>query len=142
MKKHACWYWILLTIQLERSSPILYTKMIELLFAFVIKLYLFQPFLLSLDDSTGFFTRRAWKTQRTCWTFSKRDHCMWWGTTGFRLTIHNEGLLGIFFCSQVYEHITYDCSHVRFCTFEGMWNRTLTVSSSGKTLSCTGWKIG
>jgi aspartate/methionine/tyrosine aminotransferase len=26
--------------------------------------------------------------------------------------------------------------------FEGMWDRTITVSSSGKTFSITGWKVG
>ena len=33
-------------------------------------------------------------------------------------------------------------SHLRMATLPGMWERTLTVSSSGKTFSVTGWKIG
>lgn len=44
---------------------------------------------------------------------------------------------------EVYEHITFDGKqHVRVATLEGMWERTLTVSSAGKTFSVTGWKVG
>jgi N-succinyldiaminopimelate aminotransferase len=44
---------------------------------------------------------------------------------------------------EVYEHILYDdTSHVRLATFPGMAERTLTISSLGKTFSVTGWKIG
>uniref|UniRef100_A0A6A7G7S7 Aminotransferase n=1 Tax=Hirondellea gigas TaxID=1518452 RepID=A0A6A7G7S7_9CRUS len=44
---------------------------------------------------------------------------------------------------EVYEFITFDdCEHIRIATLPGMWDRTLTISSSGKTFSCTGWKIG
>lgn len=44
---------------------------------------------------------------------------------------------------EVYEWITYDnITLSRFCTLPGMWDRTLTVSSAGKTFSVTGWKIG
>ncbi len=32
--------------------------------------------------------------------------------------------------------------HVRFASLPGMWDRVITVSSSGKTFSCTGWKVG
>jgi aspartate/methionine/tyrosine aminotransferase len=44
---------------------------------------------------------------------------------------------------EVYEHMVYDgrpCP--RLANVPGMWERTLSVSSSGKTFSCTGWKIG
>jgi aspartate/methionine/tyrosine aminotransferase len=44
---------------------------------------------------------------------------------------------------EVYEWITYDgAKFARFCTLPGMWDRTLCISSAGKTFSVTGWKIG
>jgi N-succinyldiaminopimelate aminotransferase len=44
---------------------------------------------------------------------------------------------------EVYEHLVYDDAvHIPFATLPGMAGRTLTVSSSGKTFSFTGWKIG
>ncbi len=44
---------------------------------------------------------------------------------------------------EVYEHLTYDDAvHVPIATLPGMAERTLTVSSAGKTFSFTGWKIG
>lgn len=44
---------------------------------------------------------------------------------------------------EVYEHLTYDgTAHVPIATLPGMAERTLTVSSAGKTLSFTGWKVG
>jgi N-succinyldiaminopimelate aminotransferase len=43
---------------------------------------------------------------------------------------------------EVYEHLVYDGRHVPLATLPGMWERTLTVSSIGKTHSLTGWKIG
>jgi len=43
---------------------------------------------------------------------------------------------------EVYEHMTYDVEHRPLATFDGMAERTLTISSAGKTFSFTGWKIG
>ena len=44
---------------------------------------------------------------------------------------------------EVYEHLTYgDAVHVPMATLPGMRERTFTLSSSGKTYSFTGWKIG
>lgn len=43
---------------------------------------------------------------------------------------------------EVYEHLTYEQAHVPLATLPGMFERTLTISSSGKTFSATGWKIG
>lgn len=44
---------------------------------------------------------------------------------------------------EVYEHITFDDkTHMRVANLDGMWDRTLTVSSAGKTFSVTGWKVG
>jgi N-succinyldiaminopimelate aminotransferase len=44
---------------------------------------------------------------------------------------------------EVYEHLTFDgVRHVPLATLPGMAERTLTVSSAGKTFSVTGWKVG
>jgi aspartate/methionine/tyrosine aminotransferase len=43
---------------------------------------------------------------------------------------------------EVYEHLTYEREHIRMATLPGMRNRTITLSSLGKTYSMTGWKIG
>ncbi len=44
---------------------------------------------------------------------------------------------------EVYEHLVFDGgTHRLLCTYPGMAERTLTVSSGGKTFSFTGWKIG
>ncbi len=44
---------------------------------------------------------------------------------------------------EVYEQIRFDgVEHVPMATLPGMWERTLTVNSTGKTFSMTGWKIG
>lgn len=44
---------------------------------------------------------------------------------------------------EVYEHLTFDgIVHTPIATLPGMAERTLTISSSGKTFSLTGWKIG
>ncbi len=44
---------------------------------------------------------------------------------------------------EVYEHILYDGqTHTRLAMLPGMAERTLTISSLGKTFSATGWKIG
>lgn len=44
---------------------------------------------------------------------------------------------------EVYEHLTYDGSvHVPLATLPGMRERTVSISSAGKTFSVTGWKVG
>ncbi len=44
---------------------------------------------------------------------------------------------------EVYEHIIFsEAQHRRIATIQGMENRTLTISSAGKTFSFTGWKVG
>ena len=46
---------------------------------------------------------------------------------------------------EVYEHLVFtDASapHIPLATLPGMRDRTLRISSAGKTFSCTGWKIG
>jgi N-succinyldiaminopimelate aminotransferase len=44
---------------------------------------------------------------------------------------------------EVYEHLTFDgTEHVPIATLPGMFERTLTLSSAGKSWSFTGWKVG
>jgi N-succinyldiaminopimelate aminotransferase len=43
---------------------------------------------------------------------------------------------------EVYEHLVYDGEHIPPATLPGMSERTLTISSVGKSFSFTGWKIG
>jgi N-succinyldiaminopimelate aminotransferase len=43
---------------------------------------------------------------------------------------------------EVYEHLVYDGEHVPLATLPGMAERTVTISSLGKTFSVTGWKVG
>ncbi len=43
---------------------------------------------------------------------------------------------------EVYEHIVFEGAHVPIASLPGMRERTVSLSSSGKTFSLTGWKIG
>lgn len=43
---------------------------------------------------------------------------------------------------EVYEHLVFDGEHIPMATLPGMAERTLTISSVGKSFSFTGWKIG
>jgi N-succinyldiaminopimelate aminotransferase len=44
---------------------------------------------------------------------------------------------------EVYEHLVFDDRrHRPIATLPGMWDRTLTLSSAGKSWSVTGWKVG
>lgn len=46
---------------------------------------------------------------------------------------------------EVYEHLVFTdaaTTHIPLATLPGMGDRTLRISSAGKTFSCTGWKIG
>jgi N-succinyldiaminopimelate aminotransferase len=44
---------------------------------------------------------------------------------------------------EVYEHLVFDSlEHIPLATLPGMRERTLTISSLGKTFSVTGWKVG
>jgi len=43
---------------------------------------------------------------------------------------------------EVYEHLTFDRPHIPVATLPGAEERTITISSGGKTFSTTGWKIG
>ncbi len=48
----------------------------------------------------------------------------------------------ILIADEVYEEITFGKTHLRIATLPEMWERTLTLSSLGKTFSLTGWKLG
>jgi N-succinyldiaminopimelate aminotransferase len=43
---------------------------------------------------------------------------------------------------EVYEHLVFDGAHLPLAALPGMAERTLTISSLGKTFSFTGWKVG
>jgi N-succinyldiaminopimelate aminotransferase len=43
---------------------------------------------------------------------------------------------------EVYEHLTFGVPHVPIATLPGARDRTVTISSGGKTFNTTGWKIG
>jgi N-succinyldiaminopimelate aminotransferase len=44
---------------------------------------------------------------------------------------------------EVYEHLVYDdAEHVSIASLPGMRERTLVISSGGKTFNTTGWKVG
>lgn len=56
-----------------------------------------------------------------------------------RLCIENDTLC---ITDEVYEHLVYDAVHLPIASLPGMRERTVTISSFGKTFSLTGWKIG
>lgn len=43
---------------------------------------------------------------------------------------------------EVYEHLVFEGQHLPLATFAGMRDRTVTISSAGKSFSFTGWKVG
>jgi N-succinyldiaminopimelate aminotransferase len=43
---------------------------------------------------------------------------------------------------EVYEHLVFAGKHRPLATYPGMRERTVTISSGGKTFSFTGWKVG
>jgi N-succinyldiaminopimelate aminotransferase len=43
---------------------------------------------------------------------------------------------------EVYEHLVFEGEHVAIAGLPGMRERTIRISSAGKTFSFTGWKIG
>jgi len=43
---------------------------------------------------------------------------------------------------EVYEHLTFGVEHVPISSLPGAFERTVTISSGGKTFSATGWKVG
>ncbi|MEO8527563.1 MAG: aminotransferase class I/II-fold pyridoxal phosphate-dependent enzyme [Pseudolysinimonas sp.] len=55
------------------------------------------------------------------------------------LAIRHDALL---VTDEVYEHLRFGTPHVPLATLPGASERTITISSGGKTFSATGWKIG
>ena len=45
-------------------------------------------------------------------------------------------------CDEVYEHLVFEGEHMPLICFPDMRERTIQISSAGKTFSFTGWKIG
>jgi N-succinyldiaminopimelate aminotransferase len=43
---------------------------------------------------------------------------------------------------EVYEHLVFDAPHIPVATLPGARERSITISSAGKTFNTTGWKIG
>jgi len=43
---------------------------------------------------------------------------------------------------EVYEHLTFGAAHIPISSLPGGFERTVTISSGGKTFSTTGWKVG
>lgn len=56
------------------------------------------------------------------------------------LLLKNEKILLL--SDEVYEFITFEQTHLSAHAYPSCWNRTITVSSFGKTFHVTGWKIG
>lgn len=57
-----------------------------------------------------------------------------------RIAIENDVLV---LSDEAYEHLWYDDHvHVPISTLPGMFERTITVGSGGKSFSFTGWKVG
>ena len=48
----------------------------------------------------------------------------------------------IVFSDEVYEYITFEQPHISINNRQKLWNRSITVSSFGKSFHITGWKIG
>jgi len=48
----------------------------------------------------------------------------------------------IIVADEVYEHLTFGTKHVPIASLPGGFERTITISSAGKSFSFTGWKVG
>ncbi|KAJ1378045.1 Pyridoxal phosphate-dependent transferase, major domain [Sesbania bispinosa] len=55
------------------------------------------------------------------------------------LCIENDVLV---FTDEVYDKLAFDMEHISMASLPGMFERTVTMNSLGKTFSLTGWKIG
>jgi N-succinyldiaminopimelate aminotransferase len=90
---------------------------------------------------------RAAFTSRTRLVLVNTPH----NPTGAVLTAEQLAMIGelaaehgaVIVTDEVYEHMLYDGRpHVPMASLPGMAERTLTISSAGKTFSVTGWKVG
>ncbi|AES71324.2 aspartate aminotransferase family protein [Medicago truncatula] len=55
------------------------------------------------------------------------------------LCIENDVLV---FTDEVYHKLAFDMEHISIATLPGMFERTVTMNSLGKSFSLTGWKVG
>lgn len=55
------------------------------------------------------------------------------------LCIENDVLI---FADEVYDKLAFEAEHISIASLPGMFERTVTMNSLGKTFSLTGWKIG
>lgn len=55
------------------------------------------------------------------------------------LCIENDVLV---FADEVYDKLAFEMEHISIASLPGMYERTVTMNSLGKTFSLTGWKIG
>ncbi|XP_042474161.1 probable N-succinyldiaminopimelate aminotransferase DapC [Zingiber officinale] len=55
------------------------------------------------------------------------------------LCIENDVLV---FADEVYDKLAFEAEHISIASLPGMYERTVTMNSLGKTFSLTGWKIG
>ncbi|KAL0360223.1 UNVERIFIED_CONTAM: putative N-succinyldiaminopimelate aminotransferase DapC [Sesamum radiatum] len=55
------------------------------------------------------------------------------------LCIANDVLV---FSDEVYDKLAFEMDHISIASLPGMYERTVTLNSLGKTFSLTGWKIG
>ncbi|XP_021900691.1 uncharacterized protein LOC110816703 isoform X2 [Carica papaya] len=55
------------------------------------------------------------------------------------LCIDNDVLV---FTDEVYDKLAFEMDHISMASLPGMYERTVTMNSLGKTFSLTGWKIG
>ncbi|KAJ6335650.1 hypothetical protein OIU78_012299 [Salix suchowensis] len=55
------------------------------------------------------------------------------------LCIENDVLV---FTDEVYDKLAFEMDHISLASLPGMYERTVTLNSLGKTFSLTGWKIG
>ncbi|PIN11391.1 Kynurenine aminotransferase, glutamine transaminase K [Handroanthus impetiginosus] len=46
------------------------------------------------------------------------------------------------FSDEVYDKLAFEMDHISIASIPGMYDRTVTMNSLGKTFSLTGWKIG
>ena len=56
-----------------------------------------------------------------------------------RLAVDNDAII---VTDEVYEHLTFSEPHVPIATLPGARERTVSISSGGKTFNTTGWKVG
>ncbi|MEU9617683.1 pyridoxal phosphate-dependent aminotransferase [Streptomyces sp. NPDC048155] len=89
---------------------------------------------------------RAKITQRTRLLLLNTPH----NPTGMVLTAEEQSAIAalaierdlLVVTDEVYEHLVYEGRHRPIAALPGMRERTVSISSAGKTFSFTGWKVG